>query len=235
MAVKVRIDSVATEINLIVSEMLSPEAQSRAIATYARGEIQQADDTNKRVLGTSPARTVTVDGRVGAAMDSVRPSGGSIIVEWDVVADVLIWIAQTLEDRSPSVSGDYKRGHTLFADGVEVVASASVPPAEEYVFINVVPYSRRLEVGKTESGRDFLIQVPNRIYERTAKDAKARFKNIKIQSRFVSLNSSYKLKFNQASRHFKGGRAIYSSRQRPDRVAGSAITYPAIIVSQLSR
>jgi hypothetical protein len=235
MAVKVRIDSVATEINLIVSDMLSPEAQSRAVANYARDEIRQADDTNKRVLGDIPSRTVTVDGRPGAALDSVRPSGGSIIAEWDIIADALIWIAQTLEDRSPTVSGDYKRGHTLFADGNEIVASQSVPAAEEYVFTNVVPYSRRIEVGKTESGRDFLIQVPNRIYERTARDAKARFKNVKIQSRFISLNSGYKLKFNQASRHFKNGRPIYSSRQRPDRVAGAQITYPAIIVSQLNR
>ena len=49
----------------------------------------------------------------------------------------------------------------------------TIPPADEYVFINPVPYARRIEVGKTKSGRPFLIQVPNKIYERTAKDARA--------------------------------------------------------------
>ncbi len=66
----------------------------------------------------------------------------------------------------------------LFADGVEVDASSVVQQAEEYVFLNPLPYSRKLEIGKTKSGRDFLVSVPNRIYERTADDAKRRFSNI---------------------------------------------------------
>ncbi|QUS39558.1 hypothetical protein RPMA_12460 [Tardiphaga alba] len=235
MAVRTRIDSVATDINLIISDLLTPEAQGKAAAAFARDAIAEADATNQRILGRIPPRTVTVDGVANAPLERVRPAGGSIIAEWEIVGDVLIWIARTLEDRSPRVKGDYLRGHTLFADGVEVAVSQNVPVAEEYTFVNVVPYSRILEVGKTDTGRDFLIQVPNRIYERTGRDAKALFKNVKIQSRFISLNDAYRLKFNQRSRHFKGGKAIYSSRQRPDRVAGAAITYPAIVVSQLNR
>lgn len=235
MVVKARIDSIATDIKVIISDTLTPEAQGRAAAQFAREAIADADATNKRILGRIPPRTVTVDGVAGAPLERVKPAGGSIIAEWEIVGDVLIWIARTLEDRSPRVKGDYLRGHTLFADGVEVPATQNVPVAEEYTFVNVVPYSRILEVGKTDAGRDFLIQVPNRIYERTGRDAKALFKNVKIQSRFISLSDSYKLKFIQRSRHFRGGKAIYSSRQRPDRVAGASITYPAIIVSQLNR
>jgi hypothetical protein len=44
---------------------------------------------------------VTVDGQRGCAVDSVNPDGGSIIVEFELVGDVLTWIAQTLLDRSP--------------------------------------------------------------------------------------------------------------------------------------
>lgn len=232
MAVKTRIDSVATDINLFVSRDLSPAGQSRAIAEFARGAISTADQTNQRILGRVPPRTITVDGHQGAALDSVRPSGGSIIVEWEVVNDVLIWIGNTLRERSPIRSGDYRKGWTLLADGRAIEEGQQVPHAEVYTFVNVVPYARRIEVGKTKSGRDFVIQVPNRIAERTARDAAARFGNIaRIRSVWINLQSAYTLRQNQASRSFAGGVLRISKRQRGDRRAGSAITYPAITVS----
>lgn len=236
MPIKTRIDPIATSIDLIVANTLSPAAQKAAVANFARTAIAEVDDTNRRVLGRIPPRTITVDGQRGGALENVRPNGGSIIVEWEIVTDVLIWIAQTLEARSPHVSGEYQHSHALLADGVLVNVGQNVPVADEYMFVNTVDYARRIEVGKIESGRDFVIQVPNRIYERTAKDAKSKFGKIaKITSTFVTLQDSYKLQHNQASRSFSGGKVRVSARQRPDRVKGSSITYPAIIVSQLSR
>lgn len=233
MPIKTRIDPIATSINLIVANTLSPAAQSRAVADFARSAIAEADDTNKRVLGRVPPRTITVDGQKGASLDSVKPGGSGIIVEWEIVSDVLVWIGQTLRDRSPKISGDFRDGWTLLADGVEVPKGGKTPPdVSVFTFVNAVPYARKIEVGKTESGRDFVIQVPNRIAERTAKDAQSRFGNIaKIRSVWISLNSAYTLKHNQASRSFAGGKMHVSSRQRPDRAAGSSITYPAITVT----
>lgn len=232
MAVKTKIESIARDISLILANDLSPAAQSKAAAAFAMTEIQQADDANRRILGRLPPKTITVDGRRGAALETVKPSGGLIVAEWELFGEVLAWIGQTLRDRSPRVSGDYRNGHTLFADGVETVVGADVPEADVYTFINLVPYARKLEVGKTESGRDFLIQVPNRIYERTYRDAKSRFGNqAKITFGYETQTGAYRLKFDQRSRHFRDGKAVYSSRQRPDRVAGSAVSVPAIKVS----
>lgn len=232
MAVKTRIDSVSRDIGLIVNETLSPAAQRRAVADFARQEIAEADATNKRILGRVPPRTTTVDGRQGASLESVKVSGGTIITEWEIVSDVLVWIGDTLRERSPVVSGDYRKGWTLLADGQVVDEGGEVPVAEVYTFVNIVPYARKIEVGKTDSGRDFVIQVPNRIAERTAKDAAARFGNIaRIRSVWIDLQNAYRLKHDQASRSFKGGVMRISKRQRPDRVAGSKITYPAITVT----
>lgn len=216
---------------MIVANTLSPADQKAAVANFARTAIAEADDTNRRVLGRIPPRTITVDGSKGAALESVKPNGGSIIVEWEIVGGVLIWIGQTLRDRSPHVSGDYQRGWVLLADGVLVPLNDHVPNAEVFTFVNTVDYARKIEVGKTESGRDFVIQVPNRIAERTAKDASAKFGNIaRIKSIWISLQGAYALKHNQASRSFAGGKMRVSARQRPDRVRGSAITYPAVEV-----
>lgn len=221
MAIKTRIDPIAETIKLIVANTLSPSAQSAAVASFAQGAINEADATNQRILGRIPPRTITVDGTVGAPLESVRPDGGSIIVEWEIVTDVLAWIGQTLRERSPVVSGAYRDGWTLLADGTEVSEGGQTPAADVYTFVNTVPYARKIEVGLTESGRPFVIQVPNRIAERTAKDAQSRFGNIaKIQSTFISLAESYTLKTNARG-----------ARRRADRRAGSAITYPAITVT----
>jgi hypothetical protein len=102
------------------------------------------------------------------------------------------------------------------------------------VFINLVPYARRLEIGKTKDGRDFLISVPNRIYERTYKEAKSRFGNIaKITFTYESAVGAYRLKADQRKRrwdkHKKSWR--YQAKQSPDRAAGSVVAAPAIRVS----
>jgi len=176
--VKSKIEPISDWVRATVRNDLSPAAQQRAIADFARGRLAEAQETNRRVLGRVPPHTVAVDGRPGAAFETVRPKGGTIVVEFEIITDVLIWIATALAERSPVVSGEYRRGHTLFADGIEVDVGGVIPDAAEYSFTNLVPYARKIEIGTTKSGRPFVLQVQNRIYERTAKDARSRFGNI---------------------------------------------------------
>lgn len=178
MAVRTKIEPIAATLKLWIDQTMSPAAQNAAFANYARAEIAAGDATNQRVLGRIPPRVVTVDGRRGADLAGVNAQGGHVVTEWELIGEVMIWIGQALRDRSPHVSGDYRDAHTLFADDVEIPIGAQVPHAEEYVFLNPLPYARKIEIGKTKSGRDFVIQVPNRIYERTAKDAAAKFGNM---------------------------------------------------------
>lgn len=183
MAVKTRVEPIADFIQIAVRDDLSREGQSRAVARFAAEKLAEAQEQNRRALGRVPPHDTFVDGREGAPLDSVNPNGGRIVFEFELVDDVLQWIAARLIERSPVTSGAYQRGHTLFAGGVEVefgglFAGQPAPQAAEYVFLNAAPYSRKIEIGKTRSGRDFVIQVENRIYERTAKDARARFGNL---------------------------------------------------------
>ena len=168
----------STEIAEWVQEVRSPAVASREIAALVLSEIAAMDEVYLRIVGHVVRRLITVDGQRGRDLSLVRPDGGEIDVEWDVVSDVLIWIGQTLRDRSPVVSGKYREGHTLYADDQMVPIGGVIPPAARYTFINLQPYAHKIEIGKTENGRDFVIQVPNRIYERTAIDANTRFGNI---------------------------------------------------------
>lgn len=212
MAVRVKVDPIERVTTASILSTLSLPEQKKAAADFVRGNIAEADNINKLVLGRVPPRTITVDGRQGAALESVNPNGGNVVVEYELVSDVLVWIGNALRERSPVVSGAYRAGHTLLADGIEVAADRDVPVADEYIFLNTVPYARKIEVGKTRAGRAFVIQVPNRIYERTAKDARSRFGNVaSIKFGYRQTTSAYQLR-------------------RPRRSGGS-VSSPSIIVT----
>lgn len=150
--------------------------------------------------------------------------GGKLIAgggKQDADPDVLAWIARELRARSPFVSGGYRDGHTLYADGEPLMPAADVsedsrlPEAREFSFTNTVPYARKIEFGKTQSGRDFVVQVPNRIYERLAEAARERFRG--------AAEISFEM------------RAVIAETQTPQRRARrphnvSGVRYPSIVV-----
>lgn len=169
MPVRVKVDPINRDIDLLLSQDLSPSAMSQVFAEYAHGEIEDAKQTNARILGRVPRHTVTVDGREGAPLTTVRPDG-VIVAEFELVQDLLIWIDQQLVTHSPRKSGQYARSHVLFADGVE--ADVSKPRlAQEYVFINVQPYARKIERGSSS-------QAPDGVYQAVSVLARRRFGNV---------------------------------------------------------
>jgi hypothetical protein len=111
-----------------------------------------------------------VDGRKGAALESVKPDG-IIVTEFSLIDDVLEWIGDMLVKGSPVKTGRYSESHILFADGVEVEPGAALPEAEEYVYLNVQPYARKIERGLSP-------QAPDGVYEGVAAMARSRFSNI---------------------------------------------------------
>jgi hypothetical protein len=236
MGLTVRIEPVEKSVEATIRADLDPATQKKEAAAFAKKGIDEATATNRQILGREIKPTVTVDGVPGAPLENVNPDGGSIIAEWDILVDGLLrWIAEQLIARSPVVSGAYRQGHTLYVDGTEVPIGGDIRPsaeAEEYVFLNPIPYARRIEVGKTKAGRDFVVQVPNHIYERVAKDARARFGNqAKIEYSPQSTTGAYRLKHNQAARHFlTGGRIYKEPKQRRDRAAGAVVEAPAIVI-----
>lgn len=232
MPLDIKIKSVSQSFKALLDETLSTKARNDQVAAFARRQIAAADQINRQALGVVPPKTISVNGRTNETLTNIiPPDTGIIVAEYRIVDDVLAWIIKTLRDRSPIISGDYRRGHRLFADDVEVDAD-NPPIARRYAFFNLVPYARKIEVGKTKAGRDFVIRVQNKIYERTGNDAKAKFGNVaKITNGFASTPNSYTLKNDQKSRSFTRGFLRVSARQRPDRVKGSVVTVPAIYVT----
>jgi hypothetical protein len=228
----VKFDPVEKITEVDVRNDISLPEQRQAVAEFVQAGIGEAKAINRSIFGAVPPFTVTVDGNQNAPLNSVNPDGGTIIVEFELVGEVLQWIAETLVERSPVVSGDYKRGHTLYADGIEIDPFGVVPQASQYVFTNSVPYTRKIEIGKTESGRDFVVQVANRIYERTADDAKAKFGNqAKIRFTYQSLQGGAIGKWAASA----SAQRLASRHKRRTKSTEWLTNQPAIIVELLSK
>lgn len=163
-----RIDPINRDVDLILHEWLSPAAHQQMFAEFAEEQVGEADRTNESVLGRIPRKTITVDGRRGGILAS---AAREVIVEYELVTDTLAWIGEQLVLRSPYKTGDYARSHQLFADGVDVPHGSVIPPAEEYVFMNAVPYARKIEFGLSS-------QAPDGVYQATALMASRKFGNV---------------------------------------------------------
>lgn len=209
MAVRTKVEAIDRDIAVIVSDTLSPAAQSKALARFASEAIDAAARGNRQVLGRDAAKTIYVDGRKDAPLASVKPDG-IVVAEFDVISDVLVWIGEQLDRNSPKSSPDpnpqvvYKRSHELFADGRSVPIGETVPAAEEYVFINTLLYARKIETGSSS-------QAPDGVFQAVAALGRGRF------SKVARISFSYRT-------------AIAGSIVRGAAGNKSSGRYPAIIV-----
>lgn len=182
MALTVKADPIALDIELMLNESLSPKAK----AEFAREQIEDVKQYDARILGRVPKVTVVVDGRNGASLESVKPNG-VIVATFDVSnVDALAWIHQQLRAHSPVSHGydpdpnvEYLDSHKLFADGQEVSIEGPFPPARRFVFVNTTPYAKKIERGASS-------QAPDGVYQAVAILAQPRFPDMDIQFEYHS-------------------------------------------------
>jgi hypothetical protein len=178
MALQTRVQPIVRDLELIQRQDLGAKAQSAVLAAFAAEAIEEAKQQNKRVLGVVPPYDVYVDGREGAPLESVKPNG-VIRAEFQLVNEALTWISTQLQIHSPVLTGRFAKSHELFADGVDTENPNAAPPAEEYVFLNTQPYSRKIERGQSP-------QAPDGVYQAVATLAQRRFGNV------ASISFSYR-------------------------------------------
>jgi hypothetical protein len=181
MALRVRITPIRRDLDVMFNQGIGPKAQSALLAAFAEEKIEEAKAQNKQVLGAVPPYDVYVDGREGAPLESVKPDG-TIRAEFQLVNEALAWISTQLQLHSPVLTGRYAKSHELFADGVDTENPNAAPPAEEYVFINIQPYARKIEgyrgLGGVVHRGPSSPQAPDGVYQAVATLAQRRFGNV---------------------------------------------------------
>lgn len=181
MALSVRVDSIAKDIDIIIRQELGPEARSKVIANFARQELRKGQDQNQKVLGRVPPHKTFVDGAQSQSEDRVKPDGGQIVYEFELVTNGLAWIDQQLRIHAPKDSGRFERGFVFFADGAQADPD-DPPPAKTYTYTNREPYTRKIERGLSP-------QAPDGVFEAVAAMARQRYGNLmKVQYGFASIS-----------------------------------------------
>lgn len=171
MSVVTKIEPIQKDIDLIIRRDLSPAARTKVLAEFAREVLGEAQRKNAAALGSMPRHETFVDGRQGAAEETVKPDG-TIAYGFALIEDLLSWVGEQLIIYSPVKSGKYQRSHVLLADGVEVTAGEPIPSEiGELVFVNTQPYARKIESGSSP-------QAPDGVYEAVATLARRRFGNV---------------------------------------------------------
>ena len=182
MAIRGRVETFDRDIELILSNDLSPKARSERLAQFAKQELVTAEAKNRSALGYVPPHETFVDGRRGAPVETVK-ADGTVIFEFSLIETALAAIAQILIIASPVLTGQFRSSIALFADGDEVEPGQTPPNANEYAFVPSTPYARKIERGLSAQAPDGLFQV-------AAALASRRFGNIaRIRFGYRSLNA----------------------------------------------
>lgn len=218
------IQSIDEDIRLILTEELSPAAQSTALVVQAQQALVEAQAFDLQALGRVPSFITLIDGAVtiwrGLQMlNAIRPSS-VITFEFNVFEDVVPFALQALIDRSPEASGRYKRSWFVMVDGRRV-APEDVPPGSSVIIANDQPYSRKIDVGHMK------MSVPPGIVEAARQDVMGRFGNsVTVERVMIPLPDGYVLK---GSFHKGPGPKARRGLQK-DTQAGAAMTYPALAI-----
>lgn len=141
--------------------------------------IATAKREHAKIMAAEPKPdgfTRVVGGVRGVSEDQAE-IGDGISYYYERLSGIARQALDTLREMSPVQSGAYRDGHMLLLNGVPVANLDGYKDGDEISITNILPYSRRLEIGKRKDGRPFVVQVPPRIYERAAKVLRGRFGN----------------------------------------------------------
>ena len=206
--------SFSRSVKLFVSQNLTPQAQSTALASYARADVARLQNERRAPLDY----TIFVDGREDAAPETVKPQG-TIVYRFNGLAEAVAFALGFCIARSPFRTGRYRKSWFVLVDGRAWNADfRDIPVGSEVYVVNTQPYHRKLEVsgGLQRSTTRFCVDA-----------LRKRFPGLRAAHDFLELPNGptpapYRMRGGIASR-FRGGRVRRSN-------SGEMMTYPAVIL-----
>ncbi len=185
MTVTTRIQPIYQDIKIIISDLLSPDAQSAAFAAFAQGALEDAEAQDTAALGYTPTHKTFVDGSETDDLASVKPDDGTIVFVFDIVGDALQTIYGWLIEHAPYLHGEYQASIKLYADGAEVDLSGQIPAASQYTFLSGVAYARKIE--GSDGRKPESAQAPDGVFQVVAAMAQQQFGNTaKVSFSYIS-------------------------------------------------
>lgn len=206
-----------------IDKALSPAARSALLAAAARRAVADLVAAGR----ASKDYETFVDGRKGAAEESVRGTGGGVILyHFNYIGAAVQYAVLFLRARSPAPSGGTK--HAPYRDSFFVsvngkmipwakVEPASIPADAEVFIGNMQPYNRLIDV-QLAGSKPEKYSVPAGIYDDAARAVKRQFRGT------VAAKRLYNISF--------PGQYVLRGRGRTKRIAGR-VQSPALQLSMV--
>ncbi|MFT8440184.1 hypothetical protein [Acetobacter fabarum] len=227
------------QINLQISNGASAQAIHSAVAQRSR----LIRDTAIQQGRASPVYVTKVDGRRGAAEETVQLAGGTITYVFSQLAQAANWALDECRKRSPVRSGAFRKSWAVLVDGkLWDAAPATIPMGTEVWIVNTMPYARKIEVGGQK------IKVDPQIVEAVRQIVPRRFNGIKAQRAFKPLAGGQDARGGPVPYILKGAgiasglswtrKSGWTSKHTPyvsnrsDRQAGEQVLYPTLILTE---
>lgn len=227
------------QINLQISNGASAQAIHSAVAQRSR----LIRDTAIQQGRASPVYVTKVDGRRGAAEETVQLAGGTITYVFSQLAQAANWALDECRKRSPVRSGAFRKSWAVLVDGkLWDAAPATIPMGTEVWIVNTMPYARKIEVGGQK------IKVDPQIVEAVRQIVPRRFNGIKAQRAFKPLAGGRDARGGPVPYILKGAgiasglswtrKSGWTSKHTPyvsnrsDRQAGEQVLYPTLILTE---
>ena len=237
--------SASRSIRLFINDNLTPQAQSRALANFARQDVARLQREGRAALSF----TVFVDGRENAALESVRPDG-RIVYRFNGLSEAIAFALGFVLARSPVLSGAYRKSWFVLVNGLLWRRDfEDIPTGAEVAIVNTQPYHRKIDMGSQGIGK-IGIEVANRrkagtsrkrgvyvsIVEAARQETMKRFPGVFAERVFLELPSGpapapYALRGGMVNPGRVG--APRSGRFRAGMrfsKAGELMTYPALVM-----
>lgn len=167
-------------------------AKAHLLKVAREGNARTVAEQTARA-GVKPTVEAYANNEGNTNLDSVKLPG-PIVFNYGYLAEIVQVAVKALIAASPRDSGRYAASHTVFIDGQPVQGiPAEIPPTAEIIIANRVPYTRKIEVGKTRSGRAFVIRVEPHIYENVmSRVIRPKYRTVaNISFNYVSLPDAY--------------------------------------------
>lgn len=185
-------------------------AAQATIADTQKALVSLAKREHARVMATDPRPTRFtryVDGRQGAAEETVKPDG-IIRYVYPRLDEVVQFAMETLFDLSPVLSGKYRMSHTIFVEG-RAVGDLKDYRGGEVAISNFVPYARKIELGIM----NMRVEGSSKVYFQAAERVRKRFGNS------ATVHFTY--------RPIMGGTFVEARGKR-----GTELRYPTLIIAE---
>lgn len=231
---------VITDFDVVLERALSPAVLTAAFDAAIETEKQRVlAEQTARSGGIAPELTVVVDGRPGGSLAGIKPDS-TVVLDWNYLREAVDATIHYLQIRGPIRSGDWRKSIVPLINGVEWDLSKPIPANIQSALVVVtVPYSRRLEVGRTKTGRKFVIQVPLNFVEHTATVLNDRLRDLaKFTFDYIDLDNAHELTeqwqhrrvFN---RHTKAFSHFAATKRRRSGQIETHVRYPCIRIDEV--